>query len=139
MDVLTFKYDVCDAKGKVIESSDEEVSIVQGSNQFLPTLEQAILEMNIGDQKAISLSASQGYGEYKSDLVFEVEKSKLGNSFKEGDIVGLKVNGGHKMKARVVDFKDSIAVLDCNHPLAGLDLVFNVTLVDRKPSEPPKE
>lgn len=130
MDVLTFKYKLTDAKGNFIESAEQEAT--KGSNKILKGLEKALCEMQIGESKKVPLKAIEGFGEYSSDLVFEVDKDKLGHALKEGDSVALRVNGGKKIEAKIVDFKDRVAILDGNHPLAGMDLVFDVTLLDKK-------
>lgn len=132
MDVLTFKYKLTDAKGNFIESAEEEA--VQGSNKIFKGLETALSAMKVGESKKVPLKAIEGFGEYSSDLVFEVDKTKLGNALKEGDSVALRVNGGKKIEAKIVDFKDRVAILDGNHPLAGMDLVFDVTLTGKKPA-----
>lgn len=133
MDLLTFTYKLSDSKGNFIESAREE-NVLNGSNKIVKGLETALNQMTVGETKKVPLKAIEGFGEYSSDLVFEVDKTKLGAQLKEGDSVAIRVNGGKKIQAKIVDFKDRIAILDGNHPLAGMDLIFDVTLLEKRPA-----
>ena len=45
-----------------------------------------------------------------------------------GDHLMLSMEGGEQVPVRIAALDDDTAVLDANHPLAGEDLTFEITL-----------
>ena len=93
--------------------------------------------MAVGATTEASISPSEGYGEYDPKLKFAVPASKMGNEIPPvGTLLQLKNQAGQTFVARIVETDKERVVLDANHPLAGENLNFSVTVTDIRKAEP---
>jgi peptidylprolyl isomerase len=118
--------------GSVFDSSEGEASLELklGQGEFLPGIENGLIGMNTGESKTIVVPAEQGYGPHYAERVFNYESSKLPSDFVPE--VGKKMNmyraDGKPIMVIVTGMSGTSVTLDCNHPLAGKTLIFDVTL-----------
>ncbi len=123
-------------EGEVVQSNtaDDPLVYVQGRGQILPALENELLGMTAGDQKTVHLDAVDGYGEADQAAFREVPLDRIPERARQ---VGAMLRAeGRAAPIRVAEISEDGAVLDFNHPLAGRDLNFNVTIVSvQAPSE----
>lgn len=118
--------------GEVFDSSEgrEPLEFVAGSGDLIPGFEKAVLGMEPGESKTVTLEAEDAYGPYEDDLVIEGPRS----SFPEGELqVGrsytVHLRGGEEAVGRVVRLGTDTVAMDFNHPLAGKRLTFRVRVV----------
>ncbi len=121
-----------DPEGVVDSNVDSEpLTYVQGAQQIVPALEQALEGMKVGDTTEISIPPKEGYGERSEEAFREVSMSQVPEEARE---VGTVVQGrdpmGGTVNARVAEVKEQSVLLDLNHPLAGRTLEFNVKILD---------
>lgn len=116
--------------GTVFDSSEgkDPLEFVAGSQQIIPGLDKAVLEMSEGDQETVTVPPEEAYGEREPALAQEVERDQLPDGVTEGAALEAEV-GGQKTMLWVTELNDETAVVDANHPLAGKTLVFDVELV----------
>ena len=109
----------------------EPLSFLVGDGQVIPGFESAVLGMQEGETKTITILAENAYGPKNDQAVQVVEKNRFPNGF-EGN-VGESVTGqtgeGQAFRATIVNIEENTVTLDFNHPLAGHDLTFEVELV----------
>jgi FKBP-type peptidyl-prolyl cis-trans isomerase SlyD len=129
--VISFYYTLTDAAGKVLDSSKdgEAFSFIEGTGQIIPGLEKELMELKIGDKKKITVPAAEAYGTRDEERVFKVPRQELpSQDLKLGD----RFKGGPEDNAPifvVTQLAETEVTLDGNHPLAGMDLTFDVELV----------
>lgn len=119
--------------GDVIDSSApaEPLRFLSGRGMILPTLEAGLSEMVPGEEKVITVLAKDAYGEYFEDAKDEVPVEQFeGIDLEVGTPVQGKDAEGRMVQATVIGLKEDTVIIDYNHPLAGHDLEFTVTLVD---------
>lgn len=120
--------------GKPYDSSEEDgpLYFLQGHGEIIPGLEKAIAGMQLGETRTITVSAADGYGEYDPESVMDVPRSEFPNDIplKPGVELQLIDEDGDEMFARIVSIGKNAVKLDFNHPLAGKELVFDVTVSD---------
>jgi FKBP-type peptidyl-prolyl cis-trans isomerase SlyD len=132
--VVTIHYTLTDAKGEVLDSSDEPaggdpLEYIQGLGMIVPGLEAALLGKSAGDQVKVTVAPEDGYGLRREGLVQKVSRDE----FPDGDIeVGMRFrsHGPAGMRVLTVAALDEDTVtLDGNHPLAGATLNFDVKVM----------
>lgn len=129
--VLSLHYTLTDAAGKVIDSSKgkEAFSFIEGAQQIIPGLERQLGDLKKGDRKKIQVPAAEAYGLRDEARIVRVSRKELPVS----DVkVGDRFNGGPEPHAPVfvvTQVTETEATLDGNHPLAGIDLTFDVELI----------
>lgn len=117
----------------VLDSSEgkEPLRFIHGSGQIIPGLEQALLDMKVGEKKQVTLSPEQGYGPINPQAQQRIPLSAMGGG--KNLKVGMTVNGqgkdGRPLQAKVLEIGKKDALLDFNHPLAGKTLKFDVDVV----------
>lgn len=132
--VVTMNFTLTDDKGNVLDTTDKggPFSYLSGNQQILPKLEQAVNEMIIGSKKNIKLNAADAYGEYKEEVVQVVGKENFPQDIdlQIGMTYMAKSPEGEPMPFSITSIEGEEITIDFNHPLAGLDLNFDVELLD---------
>ena len=104
-----------------------------GSERLLPAFNEAVVGMQEGDTKSVSLEAERAYGTIDPNAFQEVPKQQFGDDFVfevGGMIQGQTPTG--PFLARIHEIQEQNITLDFNHPLAGKDLNFEIELVSIK-------
>lgn len=116
--------------GTVFDSSDKDkpLELTVGNGEFLKPLEEGVVGMSPGETKTIP--AGEAYGPHNEDMVFEFDRKKAPPHF--DPVVGQQVQmhraDGMPVSVTVVAISEQSFTMDCNHPLAGKNLTFHVTL-----------
>lgn len=126
--VVTITYELFDAQGELLETAQEPVDYLHGGyGNIFPLVEAALEGRAGGDTASIKLEPEDAFGDYDEELL-RVEERDL---FPEVLEVGMQFEGipgedvGEDAEIfTVTDIADGKVVLDANHPLAGLALVF---------------
>lgn len=126
--------------GEVIDSSEgrEPLQYMQGRGQIVPGLERELYGLNVGDEKAVTVNAEDGYGDYDEERLQRVPLDAFPDDMEleEGMSVRMRdVNSDQLFDAVIDEVDDEAVTLDFNHPLAGETLFFEIKVVDlREPS-----
>ncbi len=130
---VSLEYTVFLEDGMQIDTNvgESPLVFVVGQNQLFPALEQAVVQLKVGDKKDVLLRAEEAYGPVVAEAFKEVEIDAIPPKFRfVGAILGVQDPAGGVYPIRVHQVKDSKAVLDFNHPLAGKNLRFNVKVLE---------
>ena len=120
--------------GSTFDSSverDEPIEFVCGVGQMIPGFDKAVRTMELGEKRVVNIPCAEAYGEYDSAAIQTVPLSQIPNGDKlpvGQQIVMGSLNG--PMPVVVLEKTDEYAVFDMNHPLAGKNLNFEITLVE---------
>lgn len=131
--VVTLHYVLKDNDGAVIDKSDDgNFLYLHGAMNIVPGLEGALAGKVAGDEVSVSVSAADGYGEKDPSRIQEVPKNMFDSA---GEIkVGVQFHAqspeGDAVVVTVIEIKDDAVVIDGNHALAGVDLNFDVKVID---------
>lgn len=109
----------------------EPIEFVVGEGKIIPGIERAVEGMGEGERKTVTVPPGEAYGQRDEDLVRRLARNALPAGFKPevGMVVSLDLQNGESIAATIVDVNDKDVVLDLNHPLAGRDLAFDITVV----------
>ncbi|WP_047267243.1 FKBP-type peptidyl-prolyl cis-trans isomerase [Marinitoga sp. 1197] len=120
--------------GSVFDTSNgrEPLEFTLGTGQVIPGFEEAIIGMEIGEKKTITIPSKEAYGEYSEEKVFELPKQNFPSNIDEalGQTVQLGDSTGNVFLAKILEVTDEIVKMDTNHPLAGKDLTFEIELIE---------
>lgn len=110
----------------------EPLEFTIGQERVIPAFENAVIGMKPGDGKTVKVSAEEGFGPYREELVRTIERSQFPADIEPevGQRLNLSEPGGHEIVVTVTDFSEAAVTLDANHPLAGENLVFDIELVE---------
>jgi len=130
--VVTVNYNVTDQDGNMIDDGHEPIVYMHGGydNIFMP-IENALDGKSIGDSVTVKLQPGEAFGEYEPDLVQIVPEDELPQPLKIGMMIEGTPEGSSDDDSAfftVTDIAEGKAVLDGNHPLAGMALVFSGTV-----------
>ncbi|WP_027182771.1 FKBP-type peptidyl-prolyl cis-trans isomerase [Desulfovibrio inopinatus] len=116
--------------GTVFDSSKDRdpLSFTVGTGAVIPGFEKAIVGMDEGETKTVTFSPEEGYGDHMEHLVIEVNKTELPPEIAVGSVLQAEIQG-QQMFFNVMQIEEEKVTLDGNHPLAGKDLTFEITLV----------
>ena len=120
--------------GTVFGSSmdDEPFEFTIGEKNMLPGFETAVIGMQKGDTKTITLPPEEAYGPHKKELVSVMEKSGFPQEvhLEVGKRLRVRTQDGKYTVVTIKDFTEDNIVLDENDPLAGKTLTFKIELIE---------
>ncbi len=109
----------------------EPLEFEVGSGMVIPGFDEGVTGMTIGDKKTIHIPADQAYGQKEEHMIMEFPRDR----FPEDMVpeVGMQLNmsngSGQNFPVVITEVRETVVVLDANHPLAGEDLIFDLELV----------
>lgn len=136
--VVTLEYHVTDPEGEVVDEGREPIIYLHGGyDDIFPKIEEALQGKTVGESVQVKLQPDEAFGEYDASLV-QIEPRK---DFPKELQVGMQFEGGPEdggdddfVIYRVTDIAGDKVVLDGNHPLAGMALVFTCTVSGVRPA-----
>jgi peptidylprolyl isomerase len=132
-DKVTIRYVLRQAEGGVVEpeKTNRPLTFRLGSGRVLPKLEQGVVGMTLGERRTIAVAAGDGYGEYNEQLVLRVDRKMFPPDLKVevGRTVQYQDRNGDRVNLMVNEVTASTVTVDGNHPLAGVDLLYEVELL----------
>lgn len=135
--VVSFQYVLKDVEGKVLETSAQEDPTVylHGHNGMLPALERELAGVTAGT--ALNVTLSQPYGPNHPDSIQRIPLKHLHAKKKPqpGTVVVVRSKEGLRQVTVLKVGKFSVDV-DTNHPFAGMDLTFEIEVLDVRQATP---
>ncbi len=119
--------------GTVFDSSEgrEPLQFTIGAGQVIAGFENAIVGMQPGESKTVTIPPEEGYGPYREELVFHLPPGDFPPELELYPGAVVKLSGGNAtIRGLVTEVSDTEVVVDANQPLAGQTLVFHVELVE---------
>jgi peptidylprolyl isomerase len=110
----------------------EPMEVTIGQQVVLPSFENAIIGMDEGDTKTVTIPPENGFGQPQEDLIFQVERTQFppGIDLKLGGVLRVESDTGKDFDVTVINIGDEKVTLDGNHPLAGKTLNLEIQLVE---------
>ena len=131
--VVSIDYTLTDSRGEVLDRSSKgkPMQYIQGLGHLIPGLEKALEGRTAGEKLQAQIPHAEAYGPRDESLRQILPKENF------GDITNLKI--GMEMEAEsdegvrvitVVGIDGENITIDGNHPLAGMDLTFDVAVLE---------
>ena len=130
--VVTFHYTLRDPAGQMLDTSagGEPIMFLEGAGQIIDGLDEQLRGEPAGRKTTVRVPAEKAYGRHDPAQVQRVPRSALpvDGGLKIGDVFQAGADR-HSPVVKVVALEGDTVLLDANHPLAGVDLSFEVEIV----------
>lgn len=131
--VVSIDYTLRDPTGNVIDSSQGAgpLPYLHGARNIVPGLEAALDGKSKGEVLKVTVQPEQAYGQRDEKLIDDVPRMRFP--------ADAQINAGMQFQANtpdgprvvtVVSADENTVRIDANHPLAGMPLTFDVTVID---------
>lgn len=127
--VAAIHYTLRDNEGTIIDTSDgrDPLYYLHGAGNLILGMEEGLEGKQKGDKLQLKIAPEKGYGEIDPEMVQEVPRSAFGGQEVQ---VGMKfsTNRGDVVTVTKVGLEN--VTVDANHPLAGVELNFDVEIME---------
>lgn len=130
--VVSIHYTLTDNDGNILDSSSngEPLNYIQGIGALIAGMEEGLEGKIKGEKVQLKVAPEKGYGIHQPEMVQQVPMSAFG-----GQMVspGMQFEAGsdeQRFIVTVTSVGDEFATIDGNHPLAGVELNFDVEVLD---------
>jgi len=144
---VTLRYRLFDLQGEQVEDRPRELRYLHGGYGFVfAGVEAALAGQSAGSSLSIVLEPEDHFGDYDANLIELVPVDQLPEQIEVGmsldALPGTADGGDHDLDDdppemseddrvwTITDIADGVAVLDANHPLAGLALRFEIEVIE---------
>jgi FKBP-type peptidyl-prolyl cis-trans isomerase SlyD len=131
--VVSVNYKLSDAQNNLIEDGAQPMVYLHGGYEnTLPKIEEELDGKEVGYSSTIQIEPEDAFGDYDPGLLKVEERSRLPEPLE----VGMQFEGvaeGSEDEPTiftVTEIADDKVVLDGNHPLAGMALRFDLSVID---------
>lgn len=136
--VVTLDYSVADPDGVLVDAGKDPLVYLHGGyDDIFPMIEEALQDKKVGESITVKMQPDDAFGEYDAELI-QIEPRK---GFPKELEVGMQFEGVPEggddddiLIYRVTEIAEDKVVLDGNHPLAGMALVFTCTVTSVRPA-----
>ncbi len=126
---VTLRYKVADTKGKLLEESKTPMVYLHGGyGSTLPKIEEALQGREAGYQVTLQLQPQDAFGLRDESLVQTMPRQQFPPGVKVGGQLQGQAEDGRNQVFTVKKIKGDIVMLDGNHPMAGQELRFQLTV-----------
>lgn len=111
---------------------NDPLEFTVGTHDVIPGMESAIVGMEPGDEKTITIASDDAYGPYHDEMVVVVDRSEFPDemAIEVDQQLSVMLEDDQSIIVTVTEITDETVTLDANHPLAGENLTFNIQLVE---------
>lgn len=131
-DKIKVEYSGSFEDGEVFDASEKHgqpLEFEAGAGMVVPGFDAAVIGMDVGEEKEVTLKPEEAYGMPDERAVQKVPKDKFPAEAKEGMMIGVPLPNGQQMPAKIVKIDDKEVTIDMNHPMAGKTLMFKIKIV----------
>lgn len=133
-DTVTIHYTGKLDDGTIFDTSadNDPLEFVVGSHEVIPGMEDAVVGMEPGDEKTITIASNEAYGPYHEEMVVVVDRNEFPEemAIEVDQQLSVVLEDDQSIVVTVTEITDDKVTLDANHPLAGEDLTFDIQLVE---------
>ena len=131
--VVTVNYKLSDAQNNLIEEGSQPMVYLHGGYEnTLPKIEEELDGKEPGYSSTIQVEPEDAFGDYDPALVKVEDRNRLPEPIEVGMQFEGMAEGADEEPTifTVTDIADDKVVLDGNHPLAGMALRFDLSVID---------
>ena len=115
------------AAGLTVPAALSPLVFTVGEGMVIPGFEKAVVGMQVGQEKTVTIAPEQAYGPYNAENVVELNSTLLDQSAGAPE-VGMAVSSASGSRGFITAIGNATITIDFNPPLAGKTLVFKIIL-----------
>ena len=131
--VVSMHYTLTNEQGEELDSSkgSEPLTYLHGAGNIIPGLENALIGKVADDALQVTVAPAEGYGEVIQELIQIVDRAAFEGveTLEAGMAFEAQGPQGQVQRVVITKVEDNQVTVDGNHPLAGVTLNFDVTIV----------
>jgi FKBP-type peptidyl-prolyl cis-trans isomerase SlyD len=131
--VVSIEYTLKDDEGTLLDTSQgrDPLAYLHGAGNIIPGLEQALEGKQAGESLSVRIDPKDAYGERSDELQQVVPRQLFQGveTLEPGMQFQAQAEGGVQI-VTVKAVEDDNVTVDANHPLAGVTLNFDVSVVE---------
>lgn len=131
--VVEIDYTLTNDSGEVVDTSkgNEPLVYIQGIEAMVPGLENALEGKEAGASLQVKVEPKDGYGEHEAELEQIIPKDSFEDpeNIEEGIDFQIETPDGGARMATIIKIDGNDIHIDMNHPFAGMNLNFDVTVL----------
>lgn len=132
--------------GEVFDTTDVDVALEEGvyhdhrdykplefrvgEGHVVDGLEDAVVEMAVGEERTVRVDPERAFGEYDESAVVEFPRREIESRSDATAEAGELVRAENGETGWITDVDDETVTVDFNHELAGVPVEFDVKLLD---------
>ncbi|MBS3802727.1 MAG: peptidylprolyl isomerase [Candidatus Thermoplasmatota archaeon] len=133
-DTITVEYTGRLEDGTVFDSSDkheEPLEFTVGEGKIIQGFDKAVIGMEVGEEKEITLPPEDAYGQHNPELVRDLPRNVFpeDQELQPGMVFMMALQDGRQVPVRIAKVAEEQVTVDLNSPLAGKTLNFTIKVV----------
>lgn len=133
-DTVLVEYTVRTNDGRVVGGTEENQpqALKIGGAEIFPAIEAALDGMSVGDEQTVTVTSDNAFGPRRDEMVIQIPRAQLPaeETPQAGMTLSARQQDGSAVNLVIIAVDDETVTADANHPLAGEDLQFDLTLVE---------
>ncbi|MBI5392828.1 peptidylprolyl isomerase [Candidatus Woesearchaeota archaeon] len=133
-DTVKVEYTGTFDNGEMFDSSEDKgpLQFKVGGHEVIKGFDNAVVDMEVNQEKSITVEPKDGYGEPREELKHKVPKDKIPADVtpQVGQTLGLQDPQGRVFPIKIITVDADSITIDANHPLAGKTLHFKIKLLE---------
>lgn len=122
--------------GRVVGHTQQEgpQTVKIGGAEVFPQVDAALDGMEVGSEQTVTVAAADAFGPRREEMIIQIPRANLPPETAPQPGMGLSARqqDGSTLDLVITEVTDEAVTADGNHPLAGEDLHFGLTLVEIK-------
>ena len=133
--VAAIHYTLRDNEGQVLDSSEgrDPLYYLHGAGNLISGMEEGLEGKTSGDKFSLKITPEKGYGEVDPQMIQQVPRSAFGSQEVKP---GMKFSTNQGGVVTVTEVGLENVTVDANHPLAGIELHFDVEIMEVRNATP---
>lgn len=120
--------------GKVFDTTGDSLPLVFqiGRGRVVPEFENAVMGMQIGGKKTITIPPEKVFGIRHEDLIVDINRSEFPEKIEMfiGKRIDVQVPDGSRLSVKIVSVDEETVRVDANHPLTDETLIYDIELLE---------
>ena len=129
--VVEYRASVIDGADGLVATDSGRMRLRAGNHGALGAIDAALVGARPGEKREMEIAPADAFGERDPELVMTLPRSRFGAfaRLKPGSLLKLRSRTGREIEVVTREVNDKWVIVDTNHPLAGMTLKFEITVV----------